>query len=59
VSMRIDLVIGISAINFDMTYDKFLGFGEKQFKFSSYMNKKNSNNNLNFSSNSKHSYIIK
>jgi hypothetical protein len=59
VLMGIELVIDMSAINFDMTFTKFLKFGEKQFKFNSNMNKKKSNNILNLSLNSKHSYIIK
>jgi hypothetical protein len=29
-SMGIELVIDMSAINYDMTFAKFLGFGEKQ-----------------------------
>jgi hypothetical protein len=59
VLMRIELVINSSAINFDMSFAKFLGFGEKQFKFNSNMNNKKSNNNLNWNLNSKHSYTIK
>jgi hypothetical protein len=35
VSMRIELVIDMSAINFDITFAKFSGFGEKQFEFKS------------------------
>jgi hypothetical protein len=57
VSIGIELVIDMSAMNFDMTFAKFLGFGEKQFNFNSNMYKKNSNNNLNSSLNYKHSYI--
>jgi hypothetical protein len=38
--MGIELVIDMSAINYDMTFAKFLGFGEKQFEFNSNMNKK-------------------
>jgi hypothetical protein len=45
--MGIELVMGISAMKFDMTFAKFLGFWEKQFKFNSNINKEKSNNNLN------------
>jgi hypothetical protein len=38
VSMGIELVIGISAMNFDMTFAKFLGFWEMSFEFNSNMN---------------------
>jgi hypothetical protein len=41
VSMGIELVIHVSAINFDTTFAKFVGFGEKQFEFNSNMNNKN------------------
>jgi hypothetical protein len=53
VSMGIELVISISAMNFDMTFAKFLGFWEKLFEFNSNINNKNSNNNLNWNLNSK------
>jgi hypothetical protein len=53
VSMGIELVIGISAMNFDMTFAKFLRFWEKLFELSSHMNNRNSNNNLNWNLNSK------
>jgi hypothetical protein len=52
VSMGIELVIGISAMNFDMTFAKFLGFWEKLFKFNSNVNNRNSNNNFNWNLNS-------
>jgi hypothetical protein len=52
-SMGIELAIGISAMNFDMTFAKFLGFWEKLFEFNSNMNNRNSNNNLNWNLNSK------
>jgi hypothetical protein len=42
-SMEIELVIGMSAMNFDMTFTKFFGFSEKLFEFNSNMNNKNSN----------------
>jgi hypothetical protein len=52
-SMGIELVIGISAMNFDMTFARLLGFWEKLFEFNSNMNSRNLNNNLNWNLNSK------
>jgi hypothetical protein len=44
----IELVIDVSATNFNMTFVELLCFRVKQFEFSSNMNSMNSNNNLNF-----------